>query len=162
MNSSDLIEAAHVAGDNKNYVLAMSLFEKCLLTDPLNAEANRELGILVYGVNEDFPRAMELIEKSLETNSECADAHFYLAIVLARIGRNHEAEQEYLKALKLAENGNEMLIANIETEYADFLGDNQRFEEAIKHFELALQHFPSYEYAKERYRLLRAEIAHLR
>lgn len=106
--------------------------------DTKAAESNVQLGVeyMRQGKNDI---AMEKLERALAQNPELPAAHHYIAVLHERLGQDERAEKHYRRAIRLdADN------SRIHNNYGQFLCEQQRFEEAEKHF-LAAVSDPLYE-----------------
>jgi Tfp pilus assembly protein PilF len=140
-----LLEQAFAAKNLGEDAAAEKLYLKCLDSDPENAEALRELGLMQYGLHKNSLKAQQLIEHSL-TVEDCPQGRFYLALVLADLGFGKEAEHQFKNALERSDGD-----ALVDAMYADFLATNERLDEAEEHFKAALLKDPECEYARKNY-----------
>ena len=148
--NNQLLEQAFAAKGRGDEDADEKLYEECIASDPRDAEALRELGLMHYGRHKNNLKAKELIERSLVIE-DCPQGRFYLALVLAELGLTNDAEQEFKQALERSEND-----ALVDAMYADFLASNERLDEAEEHFKAALLKEPDCEYALKNYPKLRA------
>jgi len=119
-------------------IFSVVVLNACILTtdekkiDKVKAsDAQMQLGVgyLQFG---ELALAKEPLKKAIELNKKNADAYGVLALVFQREQENKLAEQNFLKALKIEPKNSRIL-----TNYAMFLRQNKRYDEAMKHFEKA-------------------------
>ncbi|MCF8360874.1 MAG: ammonia-forming cytochrome c nitrite reductase subunit c552 [Prolixibacteraceae bacterium] len=108
-------------------------YEKYLLTRPDNWSAHYNLANFFYGRGM-FNKAIEHFHKAAELESEVVSPMVNASMAYSMLGNTDMAEQELLKALK-KDPGNAAANFN----YGLLLGQFQRFNEAKKHLENALE-----------------------
>jgi len=140
-----LLDEAASAFDRDEIRLAEELYLKCLAQDPQDAEALRELALIVYGFKRDSLRAKELVENSLNIENS-PKAHFILGMILNNLRIYPQADEELEYAIKATRG-----LAVFHSMYGDILVARQQFEEAKVHFMAALSDEPDYEPAQKSY-----------
>jgi type IV pilus assembly protein PilF len=126
------------------FLLIASLLSGCVSTgdvDPMRTDKGRDdardayvqlgLGYLQQGAGE---RAKVPLKKALELDPSSADAHAALALVFQREMEYKLAETHYLEALS-QRSGDARLLNN----YAGFLFERERYQEALEHYRQASQ-----------------------
>ena len=84
---------------------ALALLEKSVSLQPADADAQFQLGLLLYRKG-DLPAAATHLERSVELNAKDSAAHFQLARVYTALGRKDDAARERALHEKLAEEEN--------------------------------------------------------
>jgi tetratricopeptide (TPR) repeat protein len=121
---------------------AIPHFEEAIEKDPNYAPAYAALAWVLSRVPsmEALPKMEELAMKALELDDTLAEAHSVLGKVQSGYYRNWiEAEKEYHLALELDPNS-----AQVHNDYAHYLGQLGRFDEAIPVMKRAQQLNPSF------------------
>jgi 23S rRNA (adenine2503-C2)-methyltransferase len=103
------------------------------VSDKNASHANVQLGI-AYMQQGNLNLAKEKLERALKQDSRSFEAHWALATLSERLGQAPTAEQHYQAAQRLAPQNSE--VAN---GYAVFLCNNQRVDQALKHFDVAMR-----------------------
>ena len=85
---------------------AAALFERVLQRNPRHGGALTGMGVIAYRAK-DYSKAEKYLESAVRYASDYSLAHFYYGTVLARLGRQREAEQELAQAKSLAEKQNQ-------------------------------------------------------
>lgn len=108
------------------------------------AQINARLG-LNYMQQGNYEIAMEKLKRALEQDPNLADAHHYIAELYKTIRNGELAEQHYRRALRLSPND-----PAVQNNYAVFLCDNRRYDEAEERF-LRAARTPAYQRPDEAY-----------
>lgn len=98
-------------------------------------EANVKLG-MTYLQKGDRENALRAFSKALETDRKSAEANQGLALVHQLNGEIDAAEKSFHKALK---GRADFSMAGVELSYGRFLYEQERYDEAKEHFEIASQ-----------------------
>jgi tetratricopeptide (TPR) repeat protein len=85
---------------------AAALFEKVLQRNPRHGGALTGIGVIAYRAK-DYSKAEKFLESAVRYAPDYSPAHFYYGTVLARLGRQREAEQELAQAKSLADKQNQ-------------------------------------------------------
>lgn len=96
-------------------------------------EANVQLG-MTYLQKGDRENALRAFSKALETDSKSAEAHQGMALVHQINGETDAAEKSFKRALK---GRADFSMSGVELSYGRFLYEQERFDEAKAHFEIA-------------------------
>ena len=123
---------------------AILICRKILKIDPNNRDASRLLGRLYYG-NEQIDEAIDVFEALVKKDPDDYLSLDYLSSLYID-KKNYDKAEEYLK--KTIE-----VRSNLDTTYFKFgLIDEirERFEDAMKHYEMALAYNPHNSQARER------------
>jgi type IV pilus assembly protein PilF len=97
------------------------------------ADIRLQLAVSYYQQGQ-YKVALEEVKKALDSSPEFADAYSVRALIFAAMGEKELAEDNFLYALKIAPNNNE--IAN---NYGLFLCQNGREKQGISYFERAIK-----------------------
>jgi type IV pilus assembly protein PilF len=124
------------------FLLIASLLAGCVSTgdvDPMRTDKGREsardayiqlgIGYLQQGAGE---RAKVPLKKALELDSSSADAHAALALVFQREMEYKLADEHYRKALSQRSDDARLL-----NNYGGFLFEQERYQEALEHYQQA-------------------------
>ncbi|TCS94190.1 tetratricopeptide repeat protein [Hazenella coriacea] len=120
------------------YDLAIELAQQALANDPEQAYAYWLISSSYVGL-EEYEKALATIKETIKLNPSYADAHTLYGIILFKLKRKREAEQEYKKAIELNVNS---FFGRFT--YAEFLGIyNDRYKEGLYQIEYALRIDPT-------------------
>ncbi|MBQ1833517.1 MAG: hypothetical protein II563_11555 [Treponema sp.] len=166
----------------KQYTLARTYYQKALKNDENNIDALFGVGKTSYYL-EDDDKAKSTFNKMLEIDPECADAYHYLGKLAAAKGENLVASQYALEAVKRDSTNYDYLLdygmyernlghysnaekawskaIQIEPDYflayayrAGVYDEQDKFNDALKDYQMVLKTNPDYYYAYESIGLL--------
>ncbi|MCW9023954.1 MAG: type IV pilus biogenesis/stability protein PilW [Gammaproteobacteria bacterium] len=100
------------------------------------SDANAQLG-LAYMQQGRYELSLLKLNKAVEQDPENADVHYYMAELYRRLDRPKQAEVHFLEALRiLPKTELSSQVAAVRNNYAVFLCEHKRFDEAKKYFDM--------------------------
>jgi eukaryotic-like serine/threonine-protein kinase len=136
----------YLRNDRKSLEAALDYFRQAIALDPRYALAYCGVADVYSGFSSQYlpsseviPKAREAALKAIELDETLPEAHHSLALV--KLWGNWDwagAEREYKRALELNPN-----FVSARVYYAEFLADQQRFEEALREIKRAQESDPA-------------------
>jgi tetratricopeptide (TPR) repeat protein len=121
----------------RNEAEALRYWKLALSEDPNNVWPLDDLGMEAR-VHGRYAEAIPLLQKAVKIRPQFTDAHMNLAQALAGLGRNEEAETEFLAALTSSP-----LDWDVQNRFAQFYVDTHRMEEANQRYLISVQVLPN-------------------
>ena len=136
-NIKKLIEEGITFHKNNKLNDARIKYLEVLKIDKKDFQINSLLALIEYSL-ENYDNSIKLFDECIKLKPKYSDAYSDRGVVYHKLKEIHKAEKDYLKAIEIDNNTNALF------NYANLLKENNKLNDAILNYDLAIKAKPDH------------------